>query len=121
MLLMNDARLPWFILVPHTEVQELYLLPAARQAELLARVNRLSAFIREELGADKLNVAAIGNVVRQLHVHVVGRRVDDHCWPGVVWGTGPGQPYTGAAVSLLGTRLRDSLGGELVLVDDRNG
>ncbi|APZ44687.1 hypothetical protein BW247_11400 [Acidihalobacter ferrooxydans] len=91
LLLMNNALLPWFILVPDTPHIELFELPAAQQSALLTAVNALSELLKTDLAAQKINVATIGNVVAQLHVHVVGRREDDFCWPGVVWGWGTQQ------------------------------
>ena len=98
LLLMNNSLVPWFILVPEVDVTEIYQLDAGQQKQLLSGINQLSKFISEEYGTDKLNVAAIGNMVSQLHVHIVGRKKDDFCWPNVVWGTGQGKPYSDQAV-----------------------
>jgi len=95
LLLVDDARVPWFIVVPRVAVTEICDLEAAQAAALLAQVNAVARFVQEAFPVDKLNVAAIGNVVSQLHVHVVGRRRDDFCWPGVVWGA-PGREAYGA-------------------------
>lgn len=86
LLLSRNAYFPWFILVPDTQETEFYSLPRETQLQLLNLINRLSRFIEKYFSVDKLNVATIGNVVSQMHVHVVGRTVDDPCWPGVVWG-----------------------------------
>ncbi len=94
LLLMNNASVPWFILVPATALTEVIDLDASRQALLQVEINALAAFVRASFVTDKLNIATIGNVVRQLHVHVVGRRANDYCWPGVVWGTVPPERYT---------------------------
>lgn len=85
-LLMHDAALPWFLVVPETELIELCDLPAGTHARLFALVHGVGRFVRSHFGADKLNVAAIGNIVPQLHVHVIGRYRDDPYWPGPVWG-----------------------------------
>jgi len=85
-LLMNNAAVPWFILVPETDMAEICDLPVAQQAELWAEVRDIAEFVRNHYQIDKLNIAAIGNVVSQLHIHVVGRSTDDYCWPDVVWG-----------------------------------
>lgn len=87
LLLMDNAALPWFVLVPETAEVELCDLPPAVHERLFDEVRGVSLFIRRRFDIDKLNVAANGNVVRQLHVHVVGRRFDDYCWPDVVFGT----------------------------------
>ncbi|MCU7797954.1 MAG: HIT family protein [Candidatus Thiodiazotropha sp. (ex Myrtea spinifera)] len=86
LLLMNNTLFPWFILVPRVEVTEIHELLPSQQQKLLEEINFLSRFVQQTFSPDKLNVAAIGNIVRQMHVHIVGRREDDICWPGVVWG-----------------------------------
>ncbi len=72
---------------------------------------RVGSFVRAEFPVDKLNIAAIGNVVRQLHVHVVGRHAGDYCWPGVVWGTEPPARYTDAQVEGIRALAARSLAG----------
>jgi len=94
LLLMRNALFPWFIVVPYTTETELYLLPSSTQKLLLKQINTISHFIKETLLADKINVATIGNVVSQLHIHIVGRKHDDVCWPAVVWGTEHFTPYS---------------------------
>lgn len=82
----DNALWPWLMLVPQTEVVELCLLPDEHRSRLLSLMNDCGNFILAYFPVEKLNIAAIGNVVSQLHVHVVGRRRDDPAWPGVVWG-----------------------------------
>ena len=95
LLLMNDARYPWFILVPRRAgVRELYELSDADQHLLLRESMALSRALAQAFAPDKLNVAALGNVVAQLHVHHVVRRVGDPAWPAPVWGRHPPQPYS---------------------------
>jgi len=101
LLLMNNALVPWFILVPRTNETELHALDATTQAALLKEVNLLASKVKTVFAVDKLNLAAIGNVVQQLHVHVIGRRHTDYCWPNVVWGRSEREPYTEAAVAEL--------------------
>lgn len=85
-LLRRNAMLPWFILVPESSALELYELePALRQA-LDALADPLARFVKAYFSCDKINVAAIGNIVPQLHLHVIGRRRDDCCWPQAAWG-----------------------------------
>ncbi|HEY5602955.1 MAG TPA: HIT family protein [Gammaproteobacteria bacterium] len=86
LLLMDNALFPWFILVPKLNAKELYELDADQQLMLWTEINTISEFLKEELHVDKINVAAIGNLVPQLHVHVVGRYKDDFAWPNTVWG-----------------------------------
>lgn len=93
-LLMNDARYPWVILVPRRrEVREIFELDEADQQRLLQESVRLGRTLMSLFTGDKLNVAALGNVVPQLHVHHVVRRSDDAAWPAPVWGRLPPQPY----------------------------
>lgn len=77
---------PWFVLVPHTAETELYRLSPEQQQQLLKLINIMSQFIQTHFDVDKLNIASIGNVVSQMHIHIVGRSKKDPCWPGVVWG-----------------------------------
>ncbi len=99
LLQMNNGQLPWFVLVPEVTQTEFYLLEAPLQLELLRIVNVLSACLKTEYKADKLNVATIGNVVSQMHVHVVGRYQNDYCWPGVVWGVSQSQTCSAEVIT----------------------
>lgn len=93
-LLMNDARYPWLILVPRRDgAVELMDLSAQDRAILMEEVARAGAFVRGRPGVAKMNLGALGNLVPQLHVHVLGRRPGDPAWPGPVWGHSPGVPY----------------------------
>lgn len=108
-LLMNDARYPWLILVPRRRgLVEVTDLEAAEQARLWAEVNQASTALRRTSPCDKLNLGALGNIVRQLHVHVVARREGDHAWPGPVWGNGTAVRYTPATLSSKLDALRES-------------
>lgn len=86
LLLLNNALVPWFILVPEVNVFEFFELEIKMQQTLLEEINALSRCLKNEFKTDKINIASIGNIVRQLHIHVVGRNKNDYCWPGVVWG-----------------------------------
>ncbi|GHA70917.1 HIT domain-containing protein [Cognatilysobacter bugurensis] len=98
--LMEDARYVWLILVPRiADAVEIVDLPADVQQQLTVEVARASAALRAVASPHKLNVGALGNVVRQLHVHVVARFEGDAAWPGPVWGHGTAEPYTAAARS----------------------
>ena len=86
LLLMDNSLVPWLILVPVTKVIEFDLLEEQQQFSLMRQVNQLAAFLRQQFQFDKLNIATIGNIVRQMHIHIVARSENDYCWPGVVWG-----------------------------------
>ena len=87
--LMDDARYPWLLLVPRVaDIAEWIELDGNQQRLLLAEVNQAGKLVRAEPGVEKLNIGALGNVVRQFHVHLVGRHAGDPAWPGPVWGNG---------------------------------
>ena len=85
-LLHKNAALPWFILVPQTTVTDLLELPVTQRTVALDEAAVIAQFIKRHLGYVKINFAAIGNVVPQLHLHIVGRKPGDPCWPAPVWG-----------------------------------
>jgi len=94
-LLMNDSNYPWFILVPaRNDITEIYELNDADQVQLLKESDFISTILKKYFYADKINIAALGNVVPQLHVHHIARYTDDICWPAPVWGAHPAVPYT---------------------------
>lgn len=93
-LLMNDTAYPWCILVPAREnVREIHALEAADQQQLMQEIAGVSRAMETAFHADKMNVAALGNVVPQLHVHVIARFESDPAWPAPVWGHRPASPY----------------------------
>jgi diadenosine tetraphosphate (Ap4A) HIT family hydrolase len=93
-LLMNDARYPWAILVPRRAgLREIYELSDGDQQQLLRESTALSRALMQAFPGDKLNIAALGNVVAQLHLHHLVRHVGDPAWPGPVWGHSPAQAY----------------------------
>ena len=99
-LLMDDARFPWLILVPmRAGMRDWIDLPHALQHRLLDEVELCSRALRALVKPDKLNIAALGNMVPQLHVHVVARHVGDAAWPKPVWGVGERVPYSAAALA----------------------
>ncbi|MCW6510456.1 HIT family protein [Lichenifustis flavocetrariae] len=103
--LMNDARFPWLILVPRRpDLVEIFDLTAPERATMIEELATLAKALREVTGAVKMNVGALGNLVPQLHLHVVARFTHDAAWPGPVWGAGRASPYsTEAAAAFLGT------------------
>ena len=105
-LLMNESRYPWLILVPERPyVSEIHELSEADQCRLIRESSALGAHLKRVLAADKLNVAAIGNLVPQLHVHLVARYREDVAWPAPVWGRFTPLPYTREALEQLHERL----------------
>jgi diadenosine tetraphosphate (Ap4A) HIT family hydrolase len=110
-LLMDDARFPWLILVPRVPgARELHGLPEAARAGLLAEVMRAAAALERATGAARMNVAALGNVVPQLHVHVIARREGDAAWPAPVWGVAGREPWGDAKRAELLARFEAALG-----------
>lgn len=94
-LLMNDARYPWLILVPRVaDVSEVFELDESQQQQLWNETRLLAQAMQQVFAADKMNIGALGNVVRQLHMHVVVRMDGDDSWPAPVWGRGVAQPYS---------------------------
>jgi GMP synthase (glutamine-hydrolysing) len=85
-LLHKNALIPWFILVPRGQYRDLDDMPEQRRHRLMAESDRFTQLLREEFGATKINIGALGNMVPQLHLHVIGRHVHDPCWPNPVWG-----------------------------------
>jgi len=113
LLLSNDSNYPWFILVPRREdISELFQLDDADQLQLWRETTTLAETLKDSFDADKLNVATLGNVVSQLHMHVIVRKHDDAAWPAPVWGKHPARPYNEEQVAAIRERLRR------VLADD---
>ena len=95
-LLKDNAVFPWFILVPEVDenITELHQLEAADYASVMFTIRQISEFVEKQFTPDKTNVAAIGNIVSQLHIHVVARYKTDPAWPSVVWGCSEKKNYT---------------------------
>ena len=109
--LMDDARFPWLLLVPRVAgASEWIDLDGGQQRLLLAEINQLSQLLRAEPGVAKLNIGALGNIVRQLHVHLVGRHPGDPAWPGPVWGSGAAVRHPTDALAALTAQWRSRLG-----------
>lgn len=111
-LLKDERHFPWFIVVPEVPegMEDLHRLDAETFAEVMAVVRDVSRFVEAHFRPEKLNVACIGNIVRQMHIHVVGRFADDAAWPEVVWGFGGKMRYPAEeAESIIGA-ARDFLG-----------
>jgi diadenosine tetraphosphate (Ap4A) HIT family hydrolase len=110
-LLMDDARFPWLILVPRIAgARELFDLDATDRASLLGELDGVGRALESLLRPDKTNIAALGNVVPQLHVHVIARYTTDAAWPRPVWGEGERVRYEPAALAERLDAFRSALG-----------
>ncbi len=109
-LLMNDAQYPWCILVPRCDgVMDMHHLSEADQQQLMAESCRLSRVMEQLFQPTKMNVAALGNVVPQLHVHHIARFDNDAAWPAPIWGKVPVVAYEAEALEAMVTRLQKAL------------
>lgn len=107
LLLSNDSRYPWFILIPRREeVSEVFQLGAEDQHALWTETALLAEVLKDAFNADKINIATLGNVVSQLHMHVIVRYRDDDAWPAPVWGRHPAKPYEPDQLAALRDRLK---------------
>ncbi len=108
--LQNDRRWPWLVLVPQRNGKsEIFDLSAEDQAVLLSETTRVAAALKSVTDATKINIGALGNIVRQLHVHVIARAEGDSNWPGPVWGFGTSEPYDDAIKDEFISRLLKAL------------
>lgn len=91
---MNDQRWPWLILIPQRPgIEEIHDMTPLDQAMLTFETNMVAAALKNTTGCTKINSGALGNIVRQLHVHIIARNENDAAWPGPVWGHGLREPY----------------------------
>jgi diadenosine tetraphosphate (Ap4A) HIT family hydrolase len=109
-LLGRNALVPWFIVLPLTRETELYRLEQQQRQTLNDNIDLLSEFIVDHFKVDKLNVASTGNVVEQMHVHIVGRYRNDPMWPGVVWGGPASRAYSAQEVDAIIQQLLERFG-----------
>ena len=92
--LVDDARYLWLLMIPHiSDVTELHQLPEAHRHQLIDNAAIIASCMQSHTKADKINVATIGNIVPQMHVHIIARHKDDDAWPYPVWGRGTPTPY----------------------------
>ena len=120
LLLSNDSNYPWFILVPRREgISELFQLDDVDQPLMWAETTALAGVLKELFTADKMNVATLGNVVSQLHMHVIARYASDAAWPGPVWGKHPAKPYSEADVQVIRDKLKAVLGADFTFVEGK--
>lgn len=110
LLLRDERRFPWVVLVPRRDgAVELTDLTRKERAQVMEEIAALSGVLLSVTSAEKINVGALGNIVRQLHIHVVGRRQDDPAWPGPVWGFGEREPYEAGTRHALGEKIRTAM------------
>jgi diadenosine tetraphosphate (Ap4A) HIT family hydrolase len=108
--LMKDGRWPWLMLVPQrADVSEVFDLTPLDQTMLTFETTLVAEALKKVTGATKINVAAIGNIVRQLHVHVIARSEGDANWPGPVWGFGTAEPRSAEETKALSAKILDAL------------
>ncbi len=109
LLLVNDSHYPWFILVPERDgLREIFELDAADRQRLLDESCRLSEFLMREFDGEKLNLAALGNQVPQLHLHHIVRYRTDPAWPGPIWGRVPARAYTEVELAHMKARVEQA-------------
>jgi len=114
LLLMNDSNYPWFVLVPEREdIAEIHQLTEADQHQLISESSTLSRCIEQLFDADKINIAALGNIVPQLHIHHIVRYRTDAAWPAPVWGKLAAKPYTEGQLAQIIDKLKDESIAEL--------
>jgi diadenosine tetraphosphate (Ap4A) HIT family hydrolase len=102
LLLMNDSNFPWFILVPAiTDIREIHHLSQTQQYRLCDESAMLATFMENHFKPDKLNIAALGNMVPQLHIHHIARYKSDSCWPAPIWGKTQATPYADTELETL--------------------
>ncbi|MFD2258103.1 HIT family protein [Luteolibacter algae] len=111
-LLKNEANFPWFIIVPEVPegIEDLHQLDEKTYSEVTSLLRRISIFVQEYFKPEKLNVACIGNIVRQMHIHVVARNLSDPAWPGVVWACDEKRKYTQDEAQAIVSAARAALG-----------
>jgi diadenosine tetraphosphate (Ap4A) HIT family hydrolase len=108
--LMNEATYPWLILVPRrADIVEIIDLVPDERVQLMTEISQVSQLLKAETKCDKLNIAALGNMVRQLHIHVIARFGTDMAWPRPVWGQSQAVSYSEKQSSELISRLREKL------------
>lgn len=118
LLLINDVQFPWFVLVPRREnVTEIYQLTADDRGQLLHESCVLAQALQEGFVADKLNIAVLGNMVSQLHIHHIVRYQNDLAWPAPVWGKVPASAYSTTQLSECVAKLKTRLTTDIVYAE----
>ena len=114
LLMMNDSQYPWLILVPRREAREIYQLNAVDRQTLLDESCLIAETLQNLYQPDKLNIAAIGNMVPQLHLHHVARYQTDKAWPAPIWGKLPPCPYSQQQAQLEISKIQFALKEQLI-------
>ena len=110
LLLMNDARYPWLILVPQVSgMRDLHNLSTKQYQAVTQEIVQVSEVLESVAQAHKMNVGALGNMVPQLHIHIIARQTNDAAWPAPVWGVGEAQPYSQDAAKTLIQQIASKL------------
>lgn len=107
--LMNNKAVPWFVIVPKVDVIEWYQLAAVEQTQINQWVNDLSHHLVSDYQVEKVNVATLGNVVAQMHIHVIGRFKSDSYWPKPVWGLPTAGEYAMSEVIIFEQKFREKI------------
>ncbi|HEY0219959.1 MAG TPA: HIT family protein [Afipia sp.] len=109
-LIIKDSNYPWLLLVPRrSDASDLTDLNEVEQSQLMTEINRVARALKEVTKPDKLNIAALGNLVGQLHIHVIARRTSDVAWPRPVWGAAPAIGYDPEEMNAFKTALRKKI------------
>ena len=110
-LLKNNAAFPWILIVPEVEdgIEDLHQLSPERYAEVAFLIRSISNFISDHFQPEKLNIGCIGNIVRQMHIHIVGRSESDPAWPGTVWASDAKKTYSEEEIESIRTAAKKAL------------
>lgn len=107
--IVNDARFPWLMLIPERDgLREIFELEASERAALGEEIALAARALKDSTGVEKINIGALGNVVAQLHIHIVGRSSNDAAWPGPVWGFGTAALFEASSLAEFTVRLTTS-------------
>jgi len=110
LLLKNNALFPWFILIPEVEgIEDLHQLEPGHYVEVMLAQRQVCEFVASYFQPEKLNLGCIGNQVRQMHIHIIGRSMDDPAWPGTVWAFDEKQPYSDEEIETIRAAARSFL------------
>lgn len=122
LLLKNDANYPWLILVPRIKgATELIDLTPVDQNQLLAEINITSSVLKTVFLAEKINIASLGNLVPQLHIHCIARFQTDQAWPAPVWGKAQAKPYTPTTLERTSSKIFQAIQGQYAQPLHREG